>query len=49
MIYKNQHKVTWIGIGERAIYQVYKGVRLVWSKLSDIWFDRDVWRNNEQW
>ena len=49
MIFKNHHKVTWIGRGQRAIYAVYKGARLVWSKLSDAWWDKDVWRNDEQW
>ena len=49
MIYKRNHKVTWIARGQRAIYQVFKGARLVWSKLAEAWYDNDVWRNDEQW
>lgn len=49
MIFKGTTKVTWIARGQRAIYQVYKAVRLVWSKLADAWYDNDVWRSDEQW
>lgn len=49
MLYKGTRKITWISRGQRAIYQVYKGARLVWSKLSDAWYDNDVWRSDEPW
>lgn len=48
-LYKGTTKVTWIARGQRAIYQVYKGARLVWSKLSDAWYDNDVWYESEPW
>ncbi len=49
MIFRGNNRIVWIAKGQRAIYQVYKGVQLVWSKLADAWYDNDVWRENEPW
>ena len=49
MIYKNSKKVIFVNFGHQAIYSVYKGMNLVWTKLSDVWRHNDVWRSNEQW
>lgn len=49
MIYKDYKSVSWIGLGQQAIAQVYKGMQLVWTKVMDAWYDNDIWRENEVW
>lgn len=49
MIANNGREITSVSIGRRTISAVYRGARLVWQALEDVWHGVTAWRSNEQW
>ena len=58
MIHINSHNITGVYSGSKDIVNVYKGLRLVWSKVSRIikscynngyWIDEYPWTDDTPW
>jgi len=60
MIYVNNHDTSGVYRGNMEIVRVYKGLKLVWSKISDItdilscyfngyWIDEYPWTDDTPW
>lgn len=57
MIHINRHNITGVYGGHREITRVYSGLKLVWSKLTEImscysngyWIDQYPWIDDAFW
>lgn len=57
MIIKNNKNITSIFYGQKIISSVYKGTRLIWTKLKNIlscfsngyWIDEYPWKDEYIW
>lgn len=45
----NFQNLSYLMLGKKSISFVYKGAQLIWSKVTNIWRGRDIWRSNEKW
>ncbi len=48
-IYRDNRRVGLVQKGSRAIMAIYKGTRLVWSKVASYWRGELVWRGDNTW
>ena len=48
-IYRNNRRVGLVQKGTRAIIAIYKGTRLVWSKVASYWRGELVWHSDYTW
>ena len=51
MIVFNNKEITDIHLGRKAILAVYKGAKLVWEKITEIFscFSNGYWMDNYPW
>lgn len=49
MRWHGNKKVTGVYHGPAAIRSIYKGTRLVWTDVGNVWRGRDKWRRHEKW
>ena len=57
MIHINNHNIVGVYSGSKDIVKVYSGLKLVWSKITDIlscyangyWIDTNPWTDDTSW